>query len=103
MKEVFLSMLTSYFHQEKILGTAKNILGNNIITEFDKILKTKGKGTCGYDNYCGRCKLPATYRDNISIVIFFSCGHVFHRKCLNEAVPNNQPRICISCRLLQQS
>lgn len=82
-KELFTNMLLSYFYQEKILETAKNILGNNVVKQFNSLATIKKKGVFLKTTICSKCKKSVTSKPETE-AITFSCGHIYHSECLKN-------------------
>jgi len=82
-KEMFASTLTSYFYQEKILETARGIIGNGVVKQFDELTKLKSKGVFLKHTYCSKCGNNILH-NNEAEAIAFPCGHIYHSNCLRN-------------------
>ena len=83
-------MISSYFHQEKIFHTARNILGNNMTSQFESVMHTYTKGITIRDNECELCHSYLKFEAMVNLIVF-KCGHIYHSKCLKEK------RYCLIC------
>ena len=90
-KNVFLSMLSSFFYQEKILETAKLIFGNNISSAFSGLIQLRNKSLILQDGKCQKCKEDINSNSNLKIKMFL-CNHNYHLKCLEDI------SVCPKCK-----
>jgi len=80
-KDMFTSMILTYFYQEKILETAKNIISSGVVQEFRQLNKAKGRGVYLKHTYCSKCAELVNPSGNIEALTFV-CGHMYHKECL---------------------
>eukprot|EP01022_Parablepharisma_sp_SALTPOND_P016448 TRINITY_DN240_c0_g1_i1.p1 TRINITY_DN240_c0_g1~~TRINITY_DN240_c0_g1_i1.p1 ORF type:complete len:1429 (-),score=152.52 TRINITY_DN240_c0_g1_i1:4268-8554(-) len=82
-KDMFASMLLTYFYQEKILDTAKGIVGTGVVKEFNQLNKVRAKGVFLKHTYCAKCGTNIGSSMETE-AITFSCGHIYHNACLRN-------------------
>eukprot|EP00826_Nyctotherus_ovalis_P052527 TRINITY_DN6671_c0_g1_i2.p1 TRINITY_DN6671_c0_g1~~TRINITY_DN6671_c0_g1_i2.p1 ORF type:complete len:251 (-),score=79.36 TRINITY_DN6671_c0_g1_i2:56-706(-) len=79
-KDMFSSMLLTYFYQEKILATAKGIMSMEVSRHFHNLKKAMGKAVFVRHSVCGKCNDTIQWHA-LGEAVAFSCGHVYHEKC----------------------
>ncbi len=89
-KQLFTSMLNSYFYQEKILETAKNIVGISVARQFHALNCYRTKGVYLRRTFCSKCKQKIPNTEELEAVVY-TCGHVYHARCIKPKEP------CSSC------
>ena len=89
-KEMFKNMLFSYMYQEKILETARNIASNNIVQQFDNLVKLRSKGFPTLQAKCDKCE-ESIETKNATEVTVYPCGHIYHTSCIEAEI------MCYAC------
>jgi len=82
-KEMFTSMLSSYFYNEKILDTAAKIISNDIVLQFKNLSGLRCKALQVMDAKCSKCETRFSEKDEENIAIF-QCGHIYHGRCFDN-------------------
>ena len=83
-KDMFSSMLLTYFYQEKVLGTAKGIIAMEVSKQFHELKKAKGRATFLKHSVCSKCNDPIQW-NIVGEAIAFNCGHFYHAKCVDQS------------------
>lgn len=79
-KEMFSAMITSYVLQEKILDSAKQILGQQLTDGFAGLVKARHKAVSVKAIVCQKCKKHIQPIGG-SEFFAYSCGHIYHERC----------------------
>jgi len=82
-KEMFTSMLSSYYYNEKILETASKIISNDVVSQFKALSSMRCKGFPVTNAICVKCERPINPKGVADIAIF-QCGHAHHSTCLKD-------------------
>jgi hypothetical protein len=80
-KDMFTSMILTYFYQEKILETARKIISSGVVKEFKQLSKVKGRGVYLKHTYCSKCGELINPSSNME-ALTFACRHMYHKQCL---------------------
>ena len=92
-KEMFTSMLSSYFYNEKILETASKIISNDVVSQFKSLSIMRCKGFPVANTFCAKCDRPISAKGETDMAIF-ACGHIYHSSCIGKDKKRNG---CYAC------
>ena len=84
-KEMFISMLSSYFYNEKILETASMIIRNDVAFQFKSLSQMRSKAFQINKSLCAKCDKKVKEKDEEEMVIF-QCGHIYHGHCFKDSI-----------------
>ena len=94
--KTFESMFFSTRRTEEIFKSIINLTSNIIKSEFkDYMLETK-KGICSNSKICENCKEKGDINNEGNSMIYFKCGHVYHKGCC--AIEGGK-YTCYTCRI----
>jgi len=82
-KEMFDSMLSSYFYNEKILETATMITSNELAAQFKALSSLHFQGFLVKETVCAKCE-QKIIEDNENEMVIFQCGHIYHDNCYDK-------------------
>ena len=79
--KTFESMFFSTRRTEEIFKSIINLTSNIIKTEFNDYMKETRKGICSDSKTCENCKEKGDINNEGNNMIYFKCGHVYHKGC----------------------
>ncbi len=89
-KDIFTSMLHSYFYQEKILETARCIVSTGLVKQFQLLNCVRSRGIFLKTTVCARCEKPIPNKSEEEATTY-PCGHIYHSLCVK---PKEQCPAC---------
>lgn len=82
-KELFNTAIISYVLQERILSSAKELLGKQVLTGFNTLIRERHKAISISAKECAKCKEKVEIATGVEFVPF-SCGHIYHPDCVRS-------------------
>lgn len=81
-KEMFASMLSSYFYNEKVLEAATLITSNELSAQSKALSSLHSQGFPVLSTVCAKCSVPVD--SNQHKIVVFPCGHIYHDACYDK-------------------
>jgi len=94
--QVFQSMLFSTRRTEEIFKSIINLTSNEIKNEFSDFMTETRKGICTDSKTCEICKEKADENNEGNNMLYFKCGHVYHKTCCSVEAGKYT---CYVCRI----
>eukprot|EP00826_Nyctotherus_ovalis_P039658 TRINITY_DN3826_c0_g1_i7.p2 TRINITY_DN3826_c0_g1~~TRINITY_DN3826_c0_g1_i7.p2 ORF type:complete len:190 (+),score=49.34 TRINITY_DN3826_c0_g1_i7:1072-1641(+) len=82
-KELFNTAIISYVLQERILSSAKELLGKQVLTGFNTLIRERHKAISINAKECAKCRGTVEIVTGVEFVPF-SCGHIYHPDCVGS-------------------
>ena len=79
--KIFQSMFFSTRRTEEIFKSVINLTSNIIKNEFSDFMGETRKGICSDNKTCENCKEKFDETIDINNILYFKCGHVYHKGC----------------------
>ena len=94
--KTFESMFFSTRRTEEIFKSIINLTSNIIKSEFNDYMSETRKGICSNSKTCENCKEKGDINNEGNNMIYFKCGHVYHKGCC--AIEAGK-YTCYTCRI----
>ena len=94
--KIFQSMFFSTRRTEEIFKSVINLTSNIIKNEFSDFMGETRKGICSDNKTCENCKEKFDETIDINNILYFKCGHVYHKGCC--AIEEGK-YTCLICRI----
>ncbi|XP_066928995.1 vacuolar protein sorting-associated protein 8 homolog [Clytia hemisphaerica] len=106
IKELILGMLETYNYELTLLETTKKILGRDLHGQYKRQKQFLSRGFQPATSKCELCFRSTNTTENLtslsasnnrSEIIFFRCGHIFHKSCLEGSIGFEEEPVCVLC------
>lgn len=110
IKDIVFGMIDTYNYELTLLKTTNNLLGNDLLGQYNHERRVLSRGFRPNVNRCYSCTRNYSINNNGSgggekggvkeignEFVLFRCGHTYHRKCLQSSVGFDEDLICLQC------
>ena len=94
--KIFQSMFFSTRRTEEIFKSIINLTSNEIKSEFSDFMDETRKGICSNSKICEICKEKADDSNESNNMLYFKCGHIYHKGCCAIELGKY---VCYICRI----
>ena len=99
IKELIFGMIDTYNYELTLLETTSNLLGMDLLGQYNQERKILTRGFKPNTTRCYLCSrnLDSGRLKGIQELILFRCRHVYHRNCLQSSIGFEEELVCLQC------